>query len=69
MEPALKFRGEPLRAPVGVSVARQERGLEEEHAGGPDGGRSTKKGQNQAAHHRLDRKEQEGAAKDCGAME
>ena len=59
-----------LRAePVGVGVTAEQRHLEEEHAGGPDSGRSAEPGQNQFGDQRLHLKQQERAEQDGGGEE
>jgi hypothetical protein len=55
--------------PVRVSVASEQRDLEEKHAARPHGGRSAKPGQNQLCDERLDLKQQECAEQDGGGKQ
>ena len=57
------------RKPVSVEVAEQQRDLEEDQAGEPDGGGAAKGGQQLLGGHRLHQEEQECAEKDGKAVE
>jgi hypothetical protein len=46
---------------VGVEVAEQQGGLEEDHAGVPDRRRPPEQGEQQFAHQRLHQEQQQGA--------
>jgi hypothetical protein len=52
---------EQCRARVGVGVAAEESGLEEDHARAPHGRRAAEERQDHLAHHRLHDEEQRGA--------
>ena len=55
--------------PMRIGVAAQQRDLEEEHARGPDGGRTTKPGQNLFRDERLDLEKQKRAEQDGRSKE
>ena len=69
MDAGLDAGLEVARQQVGVEIAQQENHLEEEEAGGPDGGRSPKPGQDDFGDDRLHLEEQEGAQQDRGCVE
>ena len=46
-----------------VRIPTQEEYLEEEHAGGPDAGPTSKPGEDELADHRLDLEQQESSKK------
>ena len=52
-----------------VSVAQEERDLEEQHAGDPNRGRSAEPGQDQLGNHRLHLKQQERAEENGDRIE
>ena len=53
---------------VRVRISGQQGGLEEQHAGGPDGGRASEPRQNHPRDHRLDLEEQERGNKNRGGV-
>ena len=66
---ALAARGFAVSEPVGVEVAEQERGLEEDEAGEPDGGGASEDGEELLGGEGLDEEEEEGREKGGGAVE
>ena len=59
MQDRLAWRGaKPRRAGVRIRIARQEGGLEEDHARAPHGRRATEEREDHLAHHGLDDEEQ-----------
>jgi hypothetical protein len=52
---------------MGIEIGHQERCLEEDEAGDPDGGRPAKYGQELLGGHGLDEKKKERGKKDCAA--
>jgi hypothetical protein len=54
-------RLEPVAQRVGVEVAEQQGGLEEDHAGVPDRRRPPEQGEDHLADHRLDEEQEERA--------
>lgn len=61
--------GQSLGDKVRVEVAAEEEELEDEHVGGPDGGRSAEPRQDVFADDELDLKEQKSAEKDSGGKQ
>ena len=52
---------------MSIEIAEQQRGLEKDQAGDPDGGRSAEDGKQLPRRNRLDEKKKKGAEKDGGA--
>jgi hypothetical protein len=69
VDAGLDARLEIASQQVGVEISQQEHHLEEEEAGGPDGGRATKPGQDDLGDDGLHLEEQEGAQQDRGCVE
>ena len=61
MEKPLRPRPQPADDDVSVSVTSQQSHLEEQHAGGPDSGRSTEPRQDVLAEQKLHPEQKEGA--------
>ena len=57
----LASRRDETGHPMGVPVAQEQNGLEEEHTGGPDRGGAAEQRQDHLREHRLDAKKQGGA--------
>ena len=69
MQDRLPAVPEPRRGGVSIGVAGQERGLEEHHAGVPDGRRAAQERQDHLADHRLDHEQERGAAEQRDRVE